>query len=403
MKNTRLSYTTEKALSIAIVGNPVNTLGRDVFLCKFIDILSPFSNRILIISGDFRCKKKLPQNVKTIFINGDEKKESLIIRTFKFLLREVHYSFVLIKNVKMFDLVIVFGAERFLPTLTSKILRKKVLLHVGGRFSLHARAIYKNSLWGIGHSLIPAIGLIEEQIALSLCDGIIVESPFAVRNLKLQKYAFKVFTQGATYVDTETFYPQNTENITRRKYIGFVGRLSKEKGIIEFLESIPLILQRVPDLEFMVVGDGPLRNEVKDFLIRNKLTSKVHYIGYVENDKLVEIFNTLKLLVLPSYSEGVPNVLLEAMSCGVPVLATPVGGIPSIITDKRNGFLLRNNTKEEIAKTIEAIVLHYNYLLPEMSKECRKVVLEYFSLEAARKRYREILENFFYSMPENIE
>jgi glycosyltransferase involved in cell wall biosynthesis len=397
MKNTNLRYNNKNIVNIGIVGNPVNTLGRDVFLCKFINILAGFSNRILVISGNFKCKKPLPQNVKTIIIQGDEKREPLIIRAFKYLLREARYSFALIKSAKMFNIVIIFGAERFFPTLISKLLRKKVLLHVGGRFSLHAKVIYEKSLWGIGRSLIPAIGLIEEQIALSICDGIIIESPSAVKNLNLGKYISKIFTQGATFVDIETFYPINPENICERKYIGFIGRLSKEKGIIEFLESIPLILKRIPDLEFIIVGEGPLKNYVKEFVSRNKLTSKVHYIGFVKNENLVKIFNRLKLLVLPSYSEGVPNVLLEAMSCGVPVLATPVGGIPSIIIDKRNGFLLRNNKSEEIAKMVEKIVLDYNHLLPEISKECRRFVIEHFSLEAARKRYWEILENFLLS------
>ena len=395
MEKDHRSLRVENKLNIAIVGNPVNTLGRDIFLCKFINILAPLASKVLVLAGKFKCKNPLPSNVTVITIQGDELQEPLIVRIFKYLLRELKYSFALVRNASTFNVVIVFGAERFIPVITSKLLGKKVLLHVGGRFSLHAPSIYKNSLMGLGKYIMPAIGQIEEKISLSLADGIIVESRAAIKNLRLERYQAKVFPYGATYVDTTIFYPPPEKDPTKRPYIGFVGRLSSEKGIIEFLKSIPIILNARPDLKFIIVGDGPLRNYVESFIKRNNLSSKILLLGFVPHEKLPHIYRKLKLLVLPSYSEGVPNVLLEAMACGTPVLASPVGGIPSIIINGKTGIILKSRKPSDIAKTIINMIINHT-LLKSVSIECYKYILNHFSLESARKRYDKILRKVFY-------
>jgi len=94
---------------------------------------------------------------------------------------------------------------------------------------------------------------------------------------------------------------------------------------------------------------------------------------------------------MPSYSEGVPNVLLEAMACGVPVLASPVGGIPSIIIDGKTGFLLKSRKPSDIAQSILKIITNFE-LLKKVSIECCIYASEHFSLRNARKRYKEILD-----------
>jgi glycosyltransferase involved in cell wall biosynthesis len=82
------------------------------------------------------------------------------------------------------------------------------------------------------------------------------------------------------------------------------------------------------------------------------LTARVDLPGWISHDDLPGYLNQLRLLVLPSYTEGLPNIMLEAMACGTPVLATPVGAIPDVIIDGKTGFIMENNSPECIAENV---------------------------------------------------
>ncbi|CAB50501.1 glycosyltransferase family 4 protein [Pyrococcus abyssi] len=107
-----------------------------------------------------------------------------------------------------------------------------------------------------------------------------------------------------------------------KKYIVFLGKVSKYKGIDEFLE----LARRFPELEFLIAGEGNLR----------ELPSNVKFLGYVNPD---DVLSRALALVLPSKREGFGMVILEANSFSVPALGRKVGGIPELIRDGKNGFL----------------------------------------------------------------
>ena len=81
-------------------------------------------------------------------------------------------------------------------------------------------------------------------------------------------------------------------------------------------------------------------------LIGSHVNKNVTLVGWISHDELPSYLNMLKLLVVPSYTEGLPNIVIEAMSCGTPVLATPVGGVPDLIEDGITGFILEDNFPE---------------------------------------------------------
>ena len=85
---------------------------------------------------------------------------------------------------------------------------------------------------------------------------------------------------------------------------------------------------------------------------KENLNNKVELTGWIPHDELPDYSNMLKLIVLPSYTEGLPNIMLEVMACGTPVLATPVGAIPDVINDGENRFLMENNSQECIAENV---------------------------------------------------
>jgi len=131
-----------------------------------------------------------------------------------------------------------------------------------------------------------------------------------------------------------------------QKVIGVIGRFNPEKGQGIFLKAMKKVVQHCPDVKSLLIGDGPDQAELKRYCRENGLIDRVVFLGYKEN--IADYYQILDLLVLPSLSEGLPNTLLEAMSFGVPVLASSVGGIPEII-GKDNGVLVPPNNHEALA------------------------------------------------------
>ncbi|HJH26732.1 MAG TPA: hypothetical protein C5S37_08160 [Methanophagales archaeon] len=122
------------------------------------------------------------------------------------------------------------------------------------------------------------------------------------------------------------------------------------------------------------------------------LNDKVKLTGWIPHDELPEYLNDLKLVVLPSYTEGLPNIMLEAIACGTPVLATPVGAVLDTIKDGETGFIMENNSPECVAKNVMRALYYPN--LDEIVKNAREFVEEEFTYEAAFERYKKVLEGF---------
>lgn len=118
--------------------------------------------------------------------------------------------------------------------------------------------------------------------------------------------------------------------------------LIKEKGIIEFLHSIPFIIDDYPNCNFLIMGGG---NYINNFTLEAQklnIQSKVNFLGYVSLKKKIEIFKNSKILIFPSYSEGFPSTVIEAMASGVAIISTSVGGLSSAIKDGENGFIINS-------------------------------------------------------------
>ena len=125
------------------------------------------------------------------------------------------------------------------------------------------------------------------------------------------------------------------------KNIAFVGRVSESKGIYELLEAA----QEVPQINFHIIGPD------NDNILNGTKFSNVIIHGAQLHDKVIDILKTMDVLLLPSYSEGFPLVVMEAMACGLPVIATSVGSIPDMICDK-GGVLIPVKDSKAIVDAI---------------------------------------------------
>lgn len=141
---------------------------------------------------------------------------------------------------------------------------------------------------------------------------------------------------------------KHTDNKSDIFNIGYVSYIDSLKGWKYLLEAFILLFKDYGNkVHLIIAGDGPLQeiNELRRIIQDNNLSNVVHYYGYI-NDAGNEIYPLLDVFVLPSQSEGMPMTVLEALANRVPVLATPVGGIPEVITNGYNGFFIKRDSKD---------------------------------------------------------
>lgn len=332
---------------IAIVTTPVSKAGI-IPLSNLISIICSISKNVFLITGGeaydlFRKDKRL--KTFRIFHN---KSSFFIIRIFYYLLIQLKISLYIFKIRKKNDFFIFFhaGDTLLLPTLIAHLFRKKVLLlYAGSTIKTHD----SNK-----DPLIFGLKLLS-FITCTFVDKIIVYSDLMIYDYGLQRWTRKILIARPHFIDFDIF-KITKEYLLRECIIGYIGRFSEEKGILYLLNAVPEILKKNPNIKFLFIGDGPLRKTIDQHIQNNNLSDIIIRPGWISHDLLTNYINQMKLLVIPSDTEGLPNVMLEAMACGTPVLATSVGGISSIIKDGRTGFILENNSPRCITSNIFKIL-----------------------------------------------
>jgi teichuronic acid biosynthesis glycosyltransferase TuaC len=160
-------------------------------------------------------------------------------------------------------------------------------------------------------------------------------------------------------VDTEFFYPEPRSQA--RQAIGIIpsdGCLAVSVGNLVPLKGHDLAIQActlIPGLHLAIVGSGELEAPLKS-LARNLGADRVHFVPEVEQERLRSFYSAADLLVLASEREGMPNVVLEALACGTPVVATTVGGVPEVIDSSAAGRLALERTPEALAHEIVTLL-----------------------------------------------
>jgi len=164
----------------------------------------------------------------------------------------------------------------------------------------------------------------------------------------------------------------------------FVGALDPGKGPQVLLKALPKIFDRYPNSEVFFIGVGSLKLILLQTALKYGLSSKVHFTGYLPRDRLNLYYRASDLLTLPSFSESFGNVILEAMICGVPVIASDVGGISDIITDGENGILFRTGDETMLADKI-CELLNNDYLKKRIILNGLEHVKEYTWEKSVKK------------------
>lgn len=142
----------------------------------------------------------------------------------------------------------------------------------------------------------------------------------------------------------ETKAPLNSD------YLLYVGNLKHDKGVIELIKGFASICNDYPTLSLVYAGSGIEKKRLIELSKTLNIADKVQLLGSVEHNKLPALITHAKALTLPSYNEGVPNVVLEAMACGTPVLTTKVGGIPEVVDENICGRLIQPRCEIAVAE-----------------------------------------------------
>ena len=227
------------------------------------------------------------------------------------------------------------------------------------------------------------------HIGFRLSTGIILYSPGLITEWHLEPYRDKILIAHEHFIQTSTF-TVTTPFPERPLRIGYIGRFSEEKGIGNFIRAIPEILNEHEGLRVFIGGDGQVKETVVTFLKEQGLLARVDLPGWIAHDDLPAHLNTLRLLVLPSTTEGLPNIMLEAMACGTPVLATPVGAVPDSIKEGETGFIMKNNSPECIAENINRALKDPNSA--NIALNGRKLVEQEFTFEMTVKHWEKVLD-----------
>ncbi len=186
--------------------------------------------------------------------------------------------------------------------------------------------------------------------------------------------------------------------LERNVIVLYVGRIVKYKGLDYLVASAPQIVQKHPDIKFVIVGPvsyystnilTPYYQELRKKIESRQLSEYFLFAGAVDEKDLIGFYSACEVFVLPSLSEGFGMVLVEAMSYGKPVIGSRIDGIVDVINDGKDGYLIRPAQPEEIASKI-------NYLLERpverkrMSNTAKKHVKEMFDWDILVVRIMEI-------------
>lgn len=337
------------------------------------------------LDREIKLYKELAKSFKEIYFFTYDKKDNL------------EYQYILPKNIKVFpnkwnlsskiySFLLPFFYRKELKKvdilktnqmsgswtgwLANSLFRKRLIVRCGyqWRWFLEKSKAKKWKIW-----LVSSI----ENFVYKKADVIIVSSTKAKKNIKKQyRIPSSKIEVIPNYIDIDLFQPKEIKKEKGR--ICFVGRLSPQKNLFNLLKSVDGL-----DVKLVIFGSGELGEKLKKKAKEIK-RAKIEFRGNIPNNFLPEELNKSELFILPSFYEGNPKTLLEAMACSLPVIGTDVEGIKEIIKHKKNGYLCKtgaNSIKEAIKK-----VLDNKELQEKMGKGARQTIVNDFSLEKVFQR-----------------
>lgn len=233
-----------------------------------------------------------------------------------------------------------------------------------------------------------------KRIAVSKATSVLIQKEY-----HLDQHKFEVIYNGVEFKKNEINFDfsrlrEKLELAETDIVLICIANLFKEKGIDYLLKALPAILENNKDVKLLIAGDGPLRDNLKNSSNELNISGSVKFLGKIDN--VEELLAISKIFVLPSLGEGLPFVILEAMAAGLPCVATNVGGIPEMITNSKEGYIVEPCDSKSLASAINKILAN-NETAKKMSNNARARIEEKFNLNIMIKKtlslYNKVLKD----------
>lgn len=158
------------------------------------------------------------------------------------------------------------------------------------------------------------------------------------------------------WIDANSYQVANRKPNDETMRFLFMGWLESYKGVQHLLDAADQLKRDGLDFEIDICGGGSETESLKQQADELNLSDRVRFLGWVSGKDKAEIMSASNVLVLPSYSEGMPNSVLESMAAGMAIIATPVGGTPSLVASQQQGYLVEVGQSEPIAEAMRALI-----------------------------------------------
>ncbi|EMR73751.1 glycosyltransferase, partial [Thaumarchaeota archaeon SCGC AB-539-E09] len=273
----------------------------------------------------------------------------------------------IIKNRKEIRIVSNLGGHIYLGFITyiiSRLTGRKHLLRINDDTVLSTTLFLKKIgilNYYIFIKIISTLLRVIERFLFKHTDWIITHGPMDYERVKILTKKCSLIPLS---IDISKFKPflrsksivLKEEIAGRNKVILFIGRLTKIKGLDYLFYSFKKVLNKIPNCILLIIGIGPEELNYHKLMKKLNIEKNVNFLGYINHDKLPEYYNIADVYVLSSLREELSNTLMEAMACGIPVVATDVGGNSYLIEDGVNGFLVPINDVNLLTKKIIYII-----------------------------------------------
>ena len=236
----------------------------------------------------------------------------------------------------------------FVTALTARVLRKKSVIRISEPTRYVVRLRYKFG------SLISCLVGIIERASFSLCDVVISNRNMTWYSSKIKSKQI-LLSQG---VDLSLFNPRVAPAFCSKAFpkLITVARLDKPKNIESTIRAVGLLREKYPEISYHIVGSGPAEVDLRSRVTKFGLNSHIYFHGYISPEMIPRLLRSCDIFILPSFVEGLPSAVLEAMACGIPVIVGSTRyGQSKWFIDGKNTLLVRTDPLR-IAKAIDKLV-----------------------------------------------
>jgi glycosyltransferase involved in cell wall biosynthesis len=342
------------------------------------------NKNILIIGGDLTSNGGIASVIKayySVYSKGNYPFKLFLLKTYyykdKSQLFELlifaqsifrFFRLILTERIKLLHIhssADISFVRKSIFVLFGRILNKKIILHI------HSSKFY-DFFMSKNKFLVLCIKFI-----LYRCDLVIVLCNDWEQKLKLKYPNAKIQRLANPVVLPQAIEKIINLEITHKFTFLFVGFFIESKGIKDLLEVSLLVKNNnINDLKIQIAGKGELEGYIKQYVDEHELNAVVELVGWVSGKKKEELYRSADVFVLPSYKEGMPISILEAMSYGLPVLSTNIAGIPDIITNNQNGFMITPGDQKALFERL-IYFKDNNRVLDQMRKHNLKIIVDY--------------------------